>query len=187
MRPASIRAIPAGPAIFMCTLLVCFGFLSQPEAGADHRQNSGLATFNRDNNNHVFIRRDLTAAGQAACNWGAKELDASSEITTSAWVSGKNDVNCYDGDYDEPWFGLASCTVVLDANTCDVYSVQFDLDYGQIDNPTERGYYEYVGCHEFGHTSSIGHRASGSGCMVINNPSSYLDAHDRDAINADFP
>lgn len=133
----------------------------------------------------------LMTAGKVACDWGAEHIDNGTEVISVLADPGVSyiDVRCFDGDYNESWFGWTACVEIQDSDTCDRYAVSFDLDYGQIDNATERGYYQYIGCHEFGHTSSIGHRGPGpaSTCMEDGSGDRFFNDHDDVAINTDYP
>jgi hypothetical protein len=163
-----------------CLMIV--GIVSTSPAFAGHRNNA-TSTNDRDNNDQQYNRIDLTDAGFQACVWGALRLD-NTEITISV---GSADIHCHDAHYTGDWFGLTQCTDVNWWNgKCDHYKLHFNLKhYGQINTDFEQDAYEYIGCHEFGHTSSVGHRSSGTSCMRNGSGVRHYDDHDRNAIDAD--
>lgn len=83
------------------------------------------------------------------------------------------------------WFGQAWCDDQTLTGRCDVYIVQFnESTYGSLTNSMLKS----LGCHEFGHTGSVGHRSSSNdsddnSCMRQSIWPENLDSHDRNAIN----
>lgn len=143
----------------------------------------------RDNNSQAYNRKNMTESGRVACNWGADRL-ANTEVRISY---GSSDIHCYDGYYNKWWLGYANCTDVNWWNgRCDHYRLRFDLTGygGGIGSRYERRHtWQYIGCHEFGHTSSVGHRASDANhnsCMKDAHGHRWLDNHDHVAINRDY-
>jgi hypothetical protein len=164
-------------------LVVSFG----SPAFAEHGDNSS-AIRDRDNNSQGWDRNGLTDAGTVACDWGADQLERS-EITM-AGPGNSGDIHCFDDYYAWDLFGGATCTETNWWNgKCDHYLLQFNLKYyGQITNYWERTQYRYIGCHEFGHTSSVGHRQvdnNDNSCMVSGSGQVAFDNHDLAAINRD--
>jgi hypothetical protein len=142
----------------------------------------------RDNNEQGRDGIGLTNAGQLACDWGAARLD-NSEVNVHA--NDPSDIRCEDGYYGSvSWFGLTSC--ITRDNTlsrCDVFKIQFNLStWGPIDNDYEREEYQYIGCHEFGHTSSLGHRpkSTPATCMADGSHQRFFDDHDLYGIDLDY-
>lgn len=171
--------------IIIICFLVAASLTGQTSALANHGDN-GSSMADRDNNDQGRKGYYLTVAGQEACDWGTNRLDAT-EITMQD--NDPSDIRCYDGYYDASWFGLTTCiTPDNTAGRCDVYTVQFDLsDYGHADGSLYVGWYQYIGCHEFGHTSSVGHQPDQTNsCMDNGSGNRFFNGHDGDAINADY-
>jgi hypothetical protein len=168
--------------------VVCLSLLAVTVPGtarASHGDNS-TSIRDRDNNTQDWDMHSLSGAGEDACIWGAGELEVDSEITMKAFESG--DIHCYDDYYvTEPWFGMTRCTDVNLLNRrCDHYRIYINLSiYGSRDNDFEHRAYHSVGCHEFGHTSSVGHRGVTGTCMQSGSINQHFDSHDTSAINAD--
>lgn len=153
-------------------------------ASGDHQ--SSLT--NRDNNEHGYTMYDLTDKGALACSHGMAQIGDQTEIQSN---DGGGDVRCYDYDNGAgTWFGLTNCdefTLLL--NRCDIYDVRFNTYYLYASNDT----WKSIGCHEIGHTSSVGHRVASSdpnapySCMRSSAAASRTtyDSHDVTAINAD--
>lgn len=162
--------------------------LSPILAFADHGEN-GTSIRDRDNNEQEVDKVSLTPTGDLACNWGKAQLERS-EVTTS---SGSTDVHCHDVREEGSWAGSAKCTnLSWKIYRCDQYKVTFNLYYFD-DNPDtnyEIGIWRSAGCHEFGHTSSIGHRAEGNNnsCMqqYVSEYRQTFDQHDLDSIDSDY-
>lgn len=179
---------PDGPrqvvnAVIALVILVTPALLSS-QALAGHGDND-TSLSDRSGNVQEVEWVGLTNAGVVACEWGAARL----EETEISLISGYDEITCADSDYNASWFALTSCQSVQNGR-CLYYLIRFDLDYGQIDNNTERDYYRSAGCQEFGHTSSIGHRASDTGnpsCMLEPSTNLYFDSHDVAEIDADYP
>lgn len=184
----SSSSIPARLAMLSLALTATSGALAPP-ALANHGDNA-TSTLDRDNNQQEVDTYLLSDAGQLACSSGKAALDAS-EISMSL---GGSDIHCFDRNYgDVGWFGQTVCTDrAYTLNRCDQYSVRFNYFYlGTNPTTAERNTWKSVGCHEFGHTASIGHRTAASdpdinSCMRTDNygPLNF-DSHDIDEINAD--
>ena len=154
-------------------------------AGAHHDDGPRLRT--RDNNTQEYEHVDLTAAGEMACDWGASQLERS-EITVQ---EGDSDIHCHDSHFAGRAGGKVSCTTIVWWNRrCGHYRIEFNLA-GMDETPDsnrERNYWRNVGCHEFGHTGSIGHVDSNDTCMRswvalgLNNPDTLIN-DDLDHIN----
>lgn len=167
--------------------LILGTIVTMSTASAGHGDNGSAISYDRDNNNQSVERINVTQAGSLACGWGLARLD---NTEVDAHWPGNNDIRCRDGDYNKPWLGITSCTNVSWHNfRCDIYGIRFDLDYGRtVDSAWERRWYRYIGCHEFGHTSSVGHRASDTdhnSCMRNGHGHIWFDRHDHTAINRD--
>jgi hypothetical protein len=136
-----------------------------------------------DNADQAVESISLTTKGKAAVAHGRAELNRS-DINT---VTGTSDLHVYDGSYDTSWYGHTQCTSTNWWNgRCDHYTVKFNTR-----NMGSRStyYWESLGCHEFGHTGSLGHRkhandGNDNSCMRVEIWPKYLDTHDIDAINA---
>lgn len=119
--------------------------------------------------------------------------ETSGQHGVNTYWPGNNDVRCRDGNYNAPnWFGLADCT---DPNwwndRCNIYLLKFDWDRGRRVTGSDWRWYRYIGCHEWGHTSSVGHRnvdhGKNNSCMKDGKGRKWLDPHDHAAINRDYP
>jgi hypothetical protein len=83
------------------------------------------------------------------------------------------------------WYGQAFCDDKTLTGRCDIYIVQFnESTYGGSTNSWLRS----LGCHEFGHTGSIGHRSNSNdtdnnSCMHSGISPETYDSHDINAIN----
>lgn len=128
-------------------------------AYANHQGNS-TALMNRDNNTQDVEEYNLTNAGRVACRHGDAQLERS-EIATQA---GTTDIHCHDGSYVTDWIGQTYCQAAnWNGTRCDHYNVTFNYYYNGGTNPdttVENYLWMNAGCHEFGHTSSIGHISS---------------------------
>lgn len=162
--------------------------LSPILALADHIDNDSSVR-DRDNNQQEVDKVELTAAGDLACNWGKAELERS--VVTTSW--GSTDVHCYDDVVEATWIGRAQCTArTWTLHRCDQYKVTFNY-YHFDENPDtnlEIGTWRTTGCHEFGHTSSLGHRAenNNNSCLqpVASEYRQTFDQHDLESINSDI-
>lgn len=141
-----------------------------------------------DNVDHYIDRNSLTAQGDAAVSQGIEQLD---RTKMDATLSGSGDVEVYDAYYGDSGFwedleGYAEC---YEKNyfpyECDKWSVKFnDTNLGTWSD------WRSIGCHEFGHTAGLSHRASSNdaettSCMRAAPSSEVLDLHDIDVINDD--
>lgn len=179
------RSQSIGRSISLLVLAIVGGLAPGP-AFAGHGDN-GSSLADRDNNSQGVIGYNLTEAGHVACNWGADRLNEDTVITVIQ--PDPSDIHCYDDDSSMDWFGYTTCEDVFDGSSCDHYRVMFNLRfYGQINaDGSDRYLYLFIGCHEFGHTSSVGHRPNGaSSCMDDASGKTWLDDHDRYAINHDY-
>lgn len=135
----------------------------------------------RDNNTQDYDHNILTEAGEIACDHGAAQLGRS-EISVE---EGPDDIHCYDS-YDRGGpSGFARCTKSNWWNQrCDHYKVWFNLSGLDTtpDTDRERNYWRSLGCHEFGHTGSIGHVSSLSTCMYA---SINTNAHNSEVLIQD--
>ena len=146
----------------------------------------------RDNNTQDYDHNYLTEGGAMACDHGAAQLGRS-EISVNV---GSNDIHCYNSFDLGGYAGTARCT---DTNwwngLCDHYRVWFNTSGTDTTPDTflERNYWKALGCHEFGHTGSIGHvpasnGPTGSTCMRsglethLYNPTAFTQ-DDLDHIN----
>lgn len=171
--------------IIACLLAVTGVGLGTSSAMAGHGDGPNR---DRDNNYQVYHYRNLAEAGRIACSWGQARLETNTEINTVAgnW----QDIICFDGNYNKWWLGFSACSTAHADGSCDVYFLRYDWDYGSAPNAYGAGWYRYIGCHEFGHTSSIGHRSvdgDDNSCMTDGSRNMYFDGHDNRAINADYP
>ena len=149
-------ALRAAAAVSAVALLVT------STAGAHHDDARRLRT--RDNNTQEYEHVDLTAAGEMACDWGASQLERS-EITVN---EGDSDIHCHDSHWSGDSGGMARCTSTVWWNRrCDHYRIDFNLAGMDTtpDSNAERNFWRTAGCHEFGHTGSIGHVDSNETCM----------------------
>ncbi|MFC6288250.1 hypothetical protein ACFP3Q_09340 [Nocardioides sp. GCM10027113] len=110
-----------------------------------------------------------------------------------ATLTGSGDVEVYDAYYGttgewEDVAGRATCMGYTNFyQTCTLYLVRFNLSYTANYSTSKR---HSLGCHEFGHTVTLGHRTSGNdtdnnSCMrsVISSLRPDFDAHDISAVN----
>jgi hypothetical protein len=154
---------------------------------ADHRDSS-TSLRDRDNNTQEHDYHDMLPGGREACDQGALQLERTEIDSTS----GSADIHCYDSYYNDPdWFGFTHCdNVDWSSGRCDHYIVKFDNSDVDAypDTQSEWDAYRYIGCHEFGHTSSVGHRPNNAGtCMDGGSGDKRFDDHDLTAINLDYP
>ena len=143
---------------------VAVSALATGPAAAHHDDGRGLLV--RDNNTQDYDHNYLTAAGKIACDHGAAQLGRS-EISVE---KGPDDIHCYDSFAPGQLPGIARCTGTVWSwftLRCDHYRVWFNLHGMDLtpDTDLERNYWRAVGCHEFGHTGSIGHVSSLATCM----------------------
>ncbi|GAA3928284.1 hypothetical protein GCM10023085_06790 [Actinomadura viridis] len=159
--------------------LVLFGTASTP-AHAGH----GGEIIGPDNNQQAVKGEDLTARGRLALQRGRGQLDRT-KIDTS---TGGGDIYVRDGRYgDTGRYGRMWCSKQDGNGDCDIYQITFN---NSTLPATDRAY-RAVGCHEFGHTGTLGHRArsadsDNNSCMrtyISDNWSGSLDSHDINAIN----
>lgn len=160
------------------TLVAVLAFAPPALASHGGKANSGKP----DNTSQDVESNYLTTNGKAAVAQGRAQLDRS-DITTSV---GGSDIHVYDKAYDTSWYGQTSCT---DTNwwngRCDHYSVKFSTSNM---SGHSLSHWQSLGCHEFGHTGSLGHRyhstdSNDNSCMRDDIWPKYLDTHDIDAIN----
>jgi hypothetical protein len=155
-------------------------------AHADHG-GSGSSLTNRDNNDHDFDSNSLEPESQLACSHGKSQMGSQTEVRVAV---GSSDVHCFDADYgNTTWVGTTSCTSLTWNHTrCDQYRINFNTHHIISNN-----LWKSAGCHEVGHTSSVGHRTAASdpnspySCMraaVGSNRTTY-DSHDITEINND--
>ncbi len=146
---------------FVCA--VALSVLSAAYAVAHH--DDGSVTWVRDNNTQEYDYNDLTPGGKLACDHGAAQL-ARSEITVK---KGSNDIHCHDGYEWRGAAGTTSCTSTVWWNgRCGHFRVWFNTAGEANARPEtglEKNYWKALGCHEFGHTGSIGHVSSSTTCM----------------------
>lgn len=139
-------------------------FVSLPTAGlAAAHHDDGTVSYVRDNNTQDYDHNNLTAGGEMACDHGAAQLGRS-EISMTV---GSNDIHCHDSSTLGGAAGTAGCTSTVWWNgRCDHFRVWFNTSGTDTTPDTflERNYWKALGCHEFGHTGSIGH-LSNSTCM----------------------
>lgn len=132
-------------------------------AGAHHDDESTrLRT--RDNNTQDYEHVNLTPAGVTACDWGASQLGRSEIILRK----GDNDIHCHDAFFNDSARGWAKCTSIVWWNgRCGHYRIDFNLMGTDTtpDSNAERNFWRMIGCHEFGHTGSVGHVNSNESCM----------------------
>ncbi|MEH1166650.1 hypothetical protein V6V47_14820 [Micromonospora sp. CPCC 205539] len=164
--------------ILGATLISVVAFAPPAVAGHGGKANGGKP----DNKDQSVESNSLTTAGKAAVSYGRGQLDRS-EINTS---TGSSDIHVYDKSYSATWYGLTSCT---DTNwwngLCDHYDVKFNT---RTMSGLSTSYWQSLGCHELGHTGSLGHRSAGAdvdnnSCMRKEIWPRSFDAHDVDAIN----
>lgn len=134
-----------------------------------------------DNRNQAVKGFSLSTNGTRAMNHGKSQLERS--VITTSWGGG--DIEVYDKDYgDNGWYGRTDCT---DWNalwtSCDIIRVRFN-QYWYLTASQWRS----LGCHEFGHTADIGHRArsndtDNNSCMREDIWPQYYDKHDLNAID----
>lgn len=173
----------------LLSILVVTVAISQVAAYADNWEPFAPAEgLDRDNNEQGRDAINLTDPGQFACDWGAARLD-NSEVNVHA--NDPSDIRCVDDYYGSvSWLGLTSCIDRdLSLSRCDVFKVEFNLSiYGSIGSDYEREEYQYIGCHEFGHTSSLGHRSKSppATCMADASHQRFFDDHDLYGIALDY-
>lgn len=163
--------------------------LAAPVA-ADHGDNSSSLSRERDNNQQEVDATNLSEAGELACKHGASELDRT-EIEMS---NGDSDLHCIDANYGhDVWVGLTNCDKAAYLYTrCDQYITRFNYNVsGPNPSEAEKPLWKSTGCHEFGHTSSVGHRSAASdtdenSCMRNDSyfPTQF-DSHDFSSIGGD--
>lgn len=179
-RRRSLRKAVAGAA--------AAGSVLVPSTTASAEHGSNLR--DRDNNSQAVDKYMLSDAGIIACDQGTQELERS-EISMSV---GSTDIHCYDANYgNTDWVGETQCTVISYDLKCDQYSVRFNYyHWGTNPDDFERQLWKSVGCHEFGHTSSVGHRFpindGGQLSCMRNGASSQwqtFDDHDIETIDQD--
>jgi hypothetical protein len=165
-------------AIAITTLIAAILATASP-AHANH----GGDMISPDNSDQAVESIYLSTKAQAAVAHGRSQLDRS-DITT---VSGTSDIHVYDKYYGLDWYGNTHCT---DTNwwngRCDHYDVKFD---NTSMNSRSTYYWQSLGCHEFGHTGSLGHRwhstdSNDNSCMRVEIWPKYYDTHDIDEINS---
>ena len=145
------------------TAAVAASVLMAGPAAAHH--DYGPRILVRDNNTQDYDHNSLTQAGRIACDHGAAQLGRS-EISVEM---GPDDIHCYDSFDPDGSPGTARCTRDNWWNgRCDHYRVWFNLSGLDLtpDTDLERNYWRSLGCHEFGHTGSIGHVHSIFTCML---------------------
>ncbi|GGU41698.1 hypothetical protein [Streptomyces lavendofoliae] len=135
-----------------------------------------------DNRNQAVKGFSLTANGTSAMNHGKAELERS--VISTSWGGG--DIEVYDGSYgDTGWHGRTDCT---DWNalwtSCDIVRVRLNQSYSK-----SASQWKSLGCHEFGHTADLGHRArsndtDNNSCMRVEIWPTRYDQHDLNAIKA---
>ncbi|SCG45413.1 hypothetical protein [Micromonospora halophytica] len=159
-------------------LTAVLAFAPPALAGHGGKANSGKP----DNKEQDVESNSLTTNGKAAVSHGRAQLNRS-QINTS---TGNSDIHVYDKSYSASWYGQTSCT---DTNwwngLCDHYDVKFNT---RMMSGKSTYYWQSLGCHELGHTGSLGHRwhstdSNDNSCMRSNIWPKYLDLHDIDAIN----
>ncbi len=129
---------------------------------AHHDDGPRLRT--RDNNTQEYEHVNLTSAGEIACDWGATQLGRSEIIMSQ----GDNDIHCHDMNSADSARAWVECTSTVWWNRrCDHYRIEFNLRGMDTtpDSNSERNFWRAVGCHELGHTGSIGHVDSNQTCM----------------------
>ncbi|MET7709753.1 hypothetical protein [Micromonospora sp. NPDC005413] len=160
------------------TLIAVVAFAPPAMAGHGGKANSGKP----DNKEQAVESNSLTNAGKAAVSHGRAQLDRS-QITTS---TGGSDIHVYDKSYSSSWYGQTTCT---DSNwwngLCDHYDVKFNT---RTMSGKSTGYWQSLGCHELGHTGSLGHRSKAAdtdnnSCMRSEIWPKNFDTHDINAIN----
>ena len=184
----SAKRSVAARAVLATSSAAALVVLSPVLARADHKDN-GTSTLDRDNDQQDVDKVSLTSAGNLACDWGKAQLERS-EVTTS-W--GATDVHCHDSAVAEQWVGRTKCiNRTWTIYRCDQYELTFNYYYLDVNPDTnyEIGIWRNAGCHEFGHTSSLGHRAedNNNSCMqpYASENRQTFDQHDLDSINSDI-
>ncbi|MEV4417647.1 hypothetical protein [Catellatospora sp. NPDC049609] len=148
-------------------------------AGHGDKANAGPP----DNAQQDVETKSLTTNGAAAAAHGRAQLNKT-DITMS---TGGSDLHVYDASYSGSWYGQTSCT---DRNwlngKCDHMDIKFNT---RLMNGLSLSKWQSLGCHEFGHSGGLGHRAhsndsNDNSCMQVDIWPRYYDTHDIDAVNA---
>lgn len=126
-----------------------------------------------------IVSKTVTARNQGVAQLSRGDINASYCSGDDIWVQ--------DYTYGSTgWYGQTWCDNHTASLRCDIYIVQFDESYyPQLTTSQLRS----LGCHEFGHTGSVGHRAASddgdnNSCMRVEIWPETLDSHDRSSINA---
>lgn len=153
--------------------------LVAPPAYAGH----GGKIIGPDNLDQAVKGSNLTTRGKLAMNHGKAQLERS-KINVS---TGGGDIYVRDGKYgDTGRYGRMWCSDT-DGGDCNVYQVTFNVSL----LPSTDYAYRAVGCHEIGHTGTLGHRytttdTDDNSCMrkkIYQEWAPNLDSHDVNAIN----
>lgn len=139
-----------------------------------------------DNTTQCVKSPSITGDSITARNRGFAQLDRT-DIDTQ-YCTG-DDIWVQDAYYGRTgWSGATNCSdLTNNLFRCDVYTVKFNETYIHSYSTT---YLNHLGCHEFGHTGSVGHRPASSdtdnnSCMRRGKYNlTSLDAHDIRSINA---
>jgi hypothetical protein len=187
----------------LLALAATLAMLCMPSAQAGHFSgaNSGTGCFAvnmADNNTHSFF---YTAAVpqymRDAINAARAESYDPTDINTvtSTDANSGTDVVTYQQDYST-WCGgtwhpaggtvaHTQCVSIVASNgRCQKHEMRFDESFVSITSSALR---KHVACHESGHTLGLNHRTSSSAsCMWTGSTYTYIDQHDRDALNANY-
>lgn len=141
---------------------------------------------NPDNAQQDVERIELGWAGQNAFYNGEIEVGAS-EIN---FATGTSDLHVRDIAYstDQGWAGLIWCSGDWwPGGRCDHFQVRFNTRFEETGHYTAENW-KATGCHEYGHTGGLGHRAdewAAQSCMKDPPSSLSLTNHDLVTINGD--
>ncbi|MFL6160143.1 MAG: hypothetical protein ACJ72D_28985 [Marmoricola sp.] len=145
-----------------------------------------------DNSNQYVDRHSLGPDAEISVARGIAQLNRSVLKVT---LTGSGDIDVYDGNYgDTGWDGQTRCTdkvasTWLWQHHCDVFTIKFNT-YATASYSTFKS--QVIGCHEFGHTAGLDHRAASNDSSQISCMrgsgylSTVLDQHDLDVINDHF-
>lgn len=135
-----------------------------------------------DNRQQALSRVNLTEIGHRAAQQGVDQLNR----TVITMSTGGGDIYAYDDNYGTAWYGRTVTSGCSAGNPCDRFTVQFNLQLMRDLTPYRQ---RTVGCHEFGHTGGLGHRAKSAtnSCMPSWGPGDVwyyaFDSHDINAVN----
>jgi hypothetical protein len=125
-----------------------------------------------------IVPNTVTARNQGVAQLDRTDIDAQYCTGDDIWVQ----------DYtygNTGWYGHTWCDDQTLSGRCDIYITQFNESY-YLGLSTSQ--LRSLGCHEFGHTGSIGHRFSSTdgdnnSCMRSDIWPEAYDTHDLNAIN----